>query len=296
MATSQSVTPPVLVCLTEGGERLANRIAGDLGAVVHGRTGRTQADVQFDDTLAHVRDLFAAGTPIIGICAAGILIRAVAPLLGDKHSEPAVLALSEDGASVVPLLGGHHGANALARRIGSLLDAHPAVTTASDVVLHLALDEPPAGWRITNPGALGAVTAALIAGHDMHVAGICPHLDALRDLSNVTFDPEAGGGNAARGATLYAVDPDGPPASDRWIGYQPMDVALGVGCARDFPPEELSALVHSTLASADLPPEAVAAVFSLDLKADEAAMLDLAQSLGVPLSTRVRRPSCLRAG
>ena len=58
--------------------------------------------------------LFAEGRPIIGICAAGILIRLLAPLLGDKHAEPPVLAVSPDGASVVPLLGGHHGANRLA--------------------------------------------------------------------------------------------------------------------------------------------------------------------------------------
>src|SRR5438874_1181322 len=59
--------------------------------------------------------LFASGRPIVGVCASGILIRCLAPLLAAKQVEPPVVALAEDGSVVVPLLGGHHGANRLAR-------------------------------------------------------------------------------------------------------------------------------------------------------------------------------------
>src|SRR3546814_4821115 len=58
-----------------------------------------------------IADLFMAGRPVIGICAAGILIRAVASRLADKHSEPPLIAVAADGSAVVPLLGGHHGGN-----------------------------------------------------------------------------------------------------------------------------------------------------------------------------------------
>ena len=63
----------------------------------------------------------ATGVPIVGVCASGILIRALAPLLGDKRDEPPVLAVAEDGSAVVPLLGGHRGANRLARRLAEAL-------------------------------------------------------------------------------------------------------------------------------------------------------------------------------
>jgi cobalt-precorrin 5A hydrolase/precorrin-3B C17-methyltransferase len=46
-----------------------------------------------------------------------INMRALAPMLRDKHHEPPVIALSADGRHVIPLLGGHAGANRLARRI-----------------------------------------------------------------------------------------------------------------------------------------------------------------------------------
>ena len=100
---------------------------------------------------AHFSALFAAGTPIVGLCASGILIRAVAPLVADKHADPPVVAVAEDGSAVVPLLGGHHGANALARHLAQALGGVAAITTAGDLRLGIALDEPPPGWRIANP-------------------------------------------------------------------------------------------------------------------------------------------------
>ena len=105
---------PVVVCLSRSGEDVAHRVAALIGAPVHGREGRVaRADAFFPDALAHVRDLFAARVPVVGVCAAGILVRAVAPILGDKRAEPPVVAVAEDGSSVVPLLGGHRGANRL---------------------------------------------------------------------------------------------------------------------------------------------------------------------------------------
>jgi cobalt-precorrin 5A hydrolase/precorrin-3B C17-methyltransferase len=125
---------PVVLCLSRSGETTARRVASALGATIHGREGRVRdADAFFTNALEHIRTLFAARTPIIGVCAAGILIRAVAPLLADKHSEPPVVAVAEDGSVVIPLLGGHHGANRLARQIAKVLGAHAAVTTAGDV-------------------------------------------------------------------------------------------------------------------------------------------------------------------
>ena len=106
---------PVVLTLSRSGESTAHKIAALLGAKVHGRKGRVdQADAFFTNALDHTRDLFAAGVPVIGVCASGILIRAVGPLLMDKLAEPPVLSVSDDGAVVIPLLGGHRGANKLA--------------------------------------------------------------------------------------------------------------------------------------------------------------------------------------
>ena len=153
---------PVVIALTAS--PVAIRVAQALDAPLHGRAGRVAADVEFDDTLDHLRTLFAAGVPIVGICAAGILIRAVAPLLSDKRAEPPVVAVAEDGLAVVPLLGGHRGANGLARRIAEALGVRAAVTTAGDLAWGFALDEPPAGERLAETERAGPAMARLLAG------------------------------------------------------------------------------------------------------------------------------------
>src|SRR5258708_1641285 len=159
------MTGPALIALTQTGADLARRIqAGLPGSRVHGLDPRViGADLEFVDTADHLRRLFQAGEPIVGICAAGILIRVLAPLLADKREEPPVIAVADNGSAVVPLLGGHRGANDLAQRIADELGIGAALTTAGDVSLGFALDAPPPRWRVANPRTAKAITAALLA-------------------------------------------------------------------------------------------------------------------------------------
>ena len=160
------IKTPALVVLGPGGVDTAHRIARALpGAEIHGLARRVDsAQVLFDDTGDHLRALFAAGTPIIGICASGILIRLLAGSLTDKTAEPPVIAVAEDGSAVVPLLGGHHGANDLAQNIAATLGAVAGVTTAGDVRFGVALDNPPAGWTLANPDDVKPFSGDLLAG------------------------------------------------------------------------------------------------------------------------------------
>ncbi|MDA0720254.1 MAG: precorrin-3B C(17)-methyltransferase [Proteobacteria bacterium] len=260
---------PVVLALSASGEAVAHRIAAVLGAQVHGREGRVaKADAFFPNALDHARDLFAAGVPVVGVCAAGILIRAVAPLLADKTAEPPVIAVSDDGAVVVPLLGGHRGANRLAARIADALGAVAAVTTAGDVALGVALDEPPAGWRLVNRRDAKGAMAALLAGGGAQVVGNAPW---LADLPT---------GDAVRLSCTMEAQPDLGAAH---LQFAPQRLTLGLGCARDCDPAEMAALVAEVLAEAGVAPQAVQSVNTITLKADEPAIIDLARALDVPL-------------
>ncbi|MEJ2023177.1 MAG: precorrin-3B C(17)-methyltransferase, partial [Maritimibacter sp.] len=262
---------PVILCLNSAGADTAHRLAEALNAPVHGREGRVEkADAFFPDALEHIRTLFAAGTPIIGVCASGILIRAVAPLLADKRSEPPVLSVADDGSVVVPLLGGHRGANRLAREISDLLSgqaAQAAVTTAGDVALGVALDEPPLGYRLQNPDDAKAVMAALLSGAAPRVIG-----DNIFGLDS-----------SEDGSVDLIVTDEAIAGDETQLVYHPQSYILGLGCARNCPTDELRQLVADTLASAGIAPGAIAAIATLDLKADEPAMNALARELGVPL-------------
>ena len=75
------------------------------------------------------------------IGAMGICVRTIAPLLEDKHSDPAVVCVDTTGQHVIPVVSGHiGGANELAARLSSALGTTPVITTQSDVTGLWALD------------------------------------------------------------------------------------------------------------------------------------------------------------
>ncbi|MGI9414997.1 MAG: cobalamin biosynthesis protein, partial [Hyphomicrobiales bacterium] len=265
------VTGPAIIGLSASGCETARRIAAGLGGCeVHGLRGRCDgADVPFEDTMSHLRGLFAADRPIVGICAAGILIRALGPVLADKRNEPPVIAVAGDGSAVVPLLGGHHGANRLAGEIADALGVTAALTTAGDARFGVALDDPPAGWTLANPVDAKKVMAGLLAGGNVRLDGDAPWLAAL---------PLSGDAETELIVTEKAL-----PGTDRRLVYHPATLALGVGCERHCPPDEVVDLVEGVLTEHGLAPQAIALVGSIDLKADEAAVNAVAQRLGVPL-------------
>jgi cobalt-precorrin 5A hydrolase/precorrin-3B C17-methyltransferase len=251
---------PIFIALTAQGAATACRAAAAVGGEVH----------EPERVASHIRDLFNEGRPIVGICAAGILIRVLAPLLSGKRIDPPVLAMSEDGDSVVPLLGGHSGANELARKIAAHLGTHAAITTTGDNRFGVTLDVPPRGWTLANPENAKRVMAALLGGATVRLDGRADWLEESR----IAFAPE---GEVRLVATTCAVAVDA-----KALIYHPRRLAIGIGCERGADPAEAIALVRSVLKEAGLAPASVALVASLDLKADEPAVLEAAAALGVP--------------
>jgi len=239
--------------------------------------------------VALFRSLFRSQRPIVGICAAGIVIRALAPLLKDKTTEPPVVAVAEDGSVAVPLLGGHHGANAMARAIARITRGSAAITTASEARLGLALDAPPAGWHVANPERAKALTARLLAGGRATVAVAAGSADWLIRNANISISEASHGQNKSRHDDKKERTSPDIVVTDRVYGRReralvlhPPVLALGVGASRNCVPAELAALVRRALREAKLAAGAIAAVVSIDLKMDEPAVAVLAERLGVP--------------
>lgn len=261
---------PAVLFLTPSGEATARRGAEALGAQLHGRSG-SDLDWQIEEVAPHLRALFAAGHPIIGVCASGILIRALAPLIGSKHEDPPVIALAEDGSTAIPLLGGHHGANDIVRQLAKALGGHAALTTAGEVSLGLALDAPPPGWRLENPGDAKSAMVALLSGAVATQSGSADWLRPIASRVSIT-NPEIGS------PVILQVEGTEP------LIYRRQTYALGVGCARYCPPDELVALTRQTLAENGISVFEIACIHSVDLKSDEAAIHALAANLEVPVA------------
>jgi cobalt-precorrin 5A hydrolase/precorrin-3B C17-methyltransferase len=268
-------TSPVIVCLSTGGYELAKELAEAMDNVeIHGLKKRLpNCEITFENTISHLQSLFRAGRPIIGICASGILIRALAPLLADKWKEPPVVAVAEDATCAVPLLGGHHGANELARWIADILDGGAAITTAGELNFGLALDEQPAGWRIANPDNAKDIAAALLNDDPVALEKETGESAWLED-KGLEFVEE---GFPRIRISDRDVEPDGNE-----LLYHPPVLALGVGCERGCPADHLIEHVTKTLEGASLSSQSIACVVSVDVKSDEGAVHALAEHLGVP--------------
>ena len=268
---SDDMTKVVYVAISEAGFALGAKLAETLGGEVHGLESRCKgAPARFANVSDHLAELFLSGRPIVAICATGIVVRALAAHLSDKWHDSPVVALSEDGGFVVPVIGGHHGAITLSRQIASQTGGQAAITTASESVHGVALDMPPKGYRLANREAAKDVMAALVNGAGADISATGPLSDWLADLPK---------GNDVR---LSVKEHVCVPADNELV-YYAQDLMVGAGCARGCAPEELADLLSHTLASEGLAAEMVAAVGSLSLKADEPAMSALAQSLDVPL-------------
>ncbi len=248
---------------------LGPRTSNLAGRIANALDGATLAGPDADA----LRRAFVAGRPLVAIAATGIVIRLLAPLLVDKRAEPPVLVVDEGGRFVVPLLGGHRGANELARHLSQALDAEPIVTTAGDARFGLVLDAPPPGWRLAEPAAAKAFMARLLEGATCYLVDPMDIADWLR-AGSLPFAPDSE-------LEIEVTHEHRAPDASRLVVHPPV-LALGVGCERDAPAGELQHLVAETLAETGLAAAAVACVVSVALKAAEPAIHSLAAELGVP--------------
>ncbi|QJP74111.1 precorrin-3B C(17)-methyltransferase [Burkholderia glumae] len=280
---------PAIVVLGAGALPVAERIrARYAGATLHALAGRAQGDVAFTELGAHLRELYARGTPIVALCAAGIVIRCVAPCLADKGIEPPVLAVAEDGSAVVPLLGGLTGANLFAREIAALLAVAPAITTSGELRFGACVLNPPDGYALADLGAGKRFVSDLLAGAGTRVDGEAPWLDGVAlpldpgASHAIRITPRTAGGGAGElvihpRSVVVALLPEAHPGSARPLPAPSADAALETRA------DPLAARVLDALAAAGLAPLALAALVAPRRAMRDATLARAARALGVPL-------------
>lgn len=181
-----------LVALTEPGRLLAERL--------HKVLADSKIYYKPSPFSEKIQQCFLAGEKLIFICATGIVVRTLAPVLKNKYQDPPVLVLDEAGQYVIPLLSGHEGgANQWAAEVAEKINATVIMTTAK------------------------------------------PYLNPV-----------------------YSV---------------------GMGCERGCPAQELHKLLMSCLENSGLTVDQISAISSIDIKADEVGLIELAEQLQKPLQT-----------
>lgn len=120
-----SIKNPYIIALTDAGLALAQRLQPFMDSSEIWFKPKPFANT--------VQQAFVAGHPLIFICATGIVVRTLAPVLVNKFDDPPVLVLDEQGSFVVPLLSGHEGgANQWAKEVSEKISAQLVLTTAKN--------------------------------------------------------------------------------------------------------------------------------------------------------------------
>jgi cobalt-precorrin 5A hydrolase / precorrin-3B C17-methyltransferase len=211
---------------------------------------------------------------IVLFLATGAAVRLIAPLLASKHGDPGVVAVDDAAGFAIALCGGHEGgANTLAARVADTLGVTPVITTASDSVGVPALDSlgQDLGFHLEVGSDLAAVGAALVSGEKVRLVSeerwpVGPLPD------NVVRTEE-------REAPLILISDSIEEVPCPSVIYRPPSLVVGVGCSRGAGADEIIGLLEASLEEAGLSRKSVAALASIDVKRDEAGLLEAANRL-----------------
>ncbi|MBE7004254.1 MAG: cobalamin biosynthesis protein CbiG [Ruminococcaceae bacterium] len=254
------------LAFTERGRALAQTLGEALGGTV----SCTRDGVSLGDWTA---EAFAFCRALVYVGAAGIAVRAIAPHLVSKASDPAVIAVDECGRFAVPLASGHlGGANELARRIARVCGATAVITTATDANGVFAVDEwaRVQGMTVADTSKIKAVSAKLLAGKTIAVRSAFP-ID----------------GESPKDVTLTEAD-----GADVWVDVRahdaltlvPSALALGIGCKRGTAREKLENRFTRFCEENAILPAAICAAATIDLKRDEEGLSAFCAAHGWTLS------------
>jgi len=127
-----------LVSLSEEGADLLERLQeGFPEAIIFLSAGITKAlpARKFKSIMNLTREIFNQYEGLVYAAPCGIVVRAVAPNLQSKTTDPAVVVVDAGGRYAISLLSGHEGgANDLAMRVGNLLGAETVITTTTEAL------------------------------------------------------------------------------------------------------------------------------------------------------------------
>ncbi|MDV2481486.1 cobalt-precorrin 5A hydrolase [Methanoculleus sp. Wushi-C6] len=195
------------------------------------------------------REAFSRYGRIVALMSAGIAVRGIAPLLADKWRDPAVVVVGPDLRYAVPVVGGHHGANELARDLARL-GIEPVITTATETRGRESVEGIAArtGCDIVNRDSTRAVNAAV--------------LDADVPLYAIT-----GPGIVVAGPGVSLLVRKG-------------EYVVGVGCRKGVAAGDVVGAVRQALEQAGIAPGEVLVYATTRKKRGEAGLLAAVTDLG----------------
>ena len=249
------------------------------------------AEVYTGSLKTHVANLWDMHRAFVFCLAVGAVVRLIAPLLQHKSCDPAVVVIDEAGRFVISLCSGHQGgADRLAQLIAHLTGATPVLTSATT---HLGLPAVdllgvPFGWR-RGEGDWTGVSAAVARGEPVQVlqtAGSTLWRNHLSQGHCFGFEPTT---ESFTPKAKILISPNRPLAPTDinipTVQWHPRVLWIGIGCERGTSRQLIESAIQQVCLKYQLSEDAIAGIATIDLKADEAGLVELCRDRHLPLQT-----------
>lgn len=269
-----------IISFTENGRKLSSVIASELSGAkrfcFHKHSDENA--VSFDDINTLTAGIFGSFDALVFVCSVGIAVRSVASHIVSKTTDPAVVSVDDGGKFAVSVLSGHiGGANELTQRIAGIVGAMPVITTATDSHGLFSPDMFALQNRlvICDMDAAKAVAAAVVNGEKIGFRCSYPHSPIPDGLTE---------NDKCRVGISVSANADNKPF-ETTLDMLPKNLTVGIGCKRGTPTDAIAEHIRRVFDENKLDIRRLAAVATIDIKADEAGLLAFCESLKLPLKT-----------
>jgi len=258
-----------VVTFTEKGDQIAKILASRFNIDLFSK--KQQIDFNFKEVSKKIMEAYKG---IIFISSTGIAIRAIAPYIKNKDTDPAVLVIDNSCKYVISLLSGHlGGANELTLEVSRLLEARPIITTATD---NLGISAPDMiakdnGLIIEDLKKAKQIAALLVEGRKIGFfdekgiiktpAGYSSNLEDISGLLCICSS------ESIKSLNDHHVIPT--------LKLIRRNIVLGIGCRKDFSSEKMQLAVLRKLKEYNIDIRAIKSIATVTVKKDEIAIKSL---------------------
>ena len=279
-----------IISFTDKGKSLAKNIAEKycaLGFECSVSSAKKDLSENYVKTEEWVCKNFKSGNFLLFIGACGIAVRAIAPFVKDKASDPAVVVMDEAANFAIPILSGHlGGANDFARKLSELTGAQPVITTATDVNNLFSVDSfaKENSMKISDMLLAKEFSARLLKEKKCKVLLPDEIFDCLKIDGAIPKELDfAKTSEAGKSMLKVIVSPFKNEEDKSVLRLFPRCIVLGGGCRKGKDPKEFKDFILRELNKISLDMNSIAALCSIDLKRDEEALLSFSKDYDIPL-------------
>ena len=248
-----------------------------------------EGSIHVESLDAFLHASFHSYEALIFIGAMGICVRSIAPYIGSKYTDPAVLCVDSTGKTVISVLSGHvGGANELARKVASAIGAMPVITTQSDCMGMWTLDTLARqfDWSVrpqrmneqitlfTSEKPTALLLSVRDKGTDWLERNLPSHVKVFYHEEDINQDD----------FELFIVVSPVLPQAIRlpYVWYIPQCVHLGIGLAHQAQPvDRIRQEMEETLVSNGIASEAIMGLATIHEKQDEPFVKRMAEQYPV---------------